>query len=78
MLDADDGARDLREQRRSVAFAACHIEHVETGDKRAGKQVAVIMLDLHLAADCGGQSLAGEWFRTLRRLAAKDVAHRPG
>ena len=78
MLDADHQARDLREQRRPIAFAARHIDHVEAGHERAGKQIAVVVLDLHLAADGGGQSLAGEGVGMLRRLAAKDVAHRPG
>ena len=65
------GDGDLRQQRRSVAFAAGDIEHIQAGHQRAGEQVAVIVLDLDLAADGRGQPLAGEGSGCC--LAAKDV-----
>ena len=53
------GAR--REERAAVAFAARDVEHVEAGDERGGKMIAVPMLVPDLAGGAGDESLAREF-----------------
>ncbi|HET7882270.1 MAG TPA: hypothetical protein VFL55_15390 [Acetobacteraceae bacterium] len=73
VIDGDHPSCDLGEQGRAIAFTACHVEHIQTLNARAGKQVSMVMLDLHLTANVGSQPLSGERFGMLRRFAAKDA-----
>ena len=70
-LHPDDGLRYLRQLGTAVALSAGHIEHVPIPAERPGEQVAVVMLDLDLAADCAGQPLPREGLRRLGGFPAE-------
>ena len=59
----------------AVSLAACHIEHIQTRHERTREKVAMVVLDLDLAADGCGETLTRKGLGMRRRFAAKNLAH---
>jgi hypothetical protein len=72
-VDADDGSRDGREQRRPIALAACGVEHAPAGDVTARECIAMAVLVGYLSDHAGEKSFACKFIASSQWDGGADV-----
>jgi len=74
-IDPNHPPRDLRQQGRSVSFAAGYIEDILATAPVSRKQIPVEVLDLDLSMRGGGPPFTGKFQRSRRRFLTKYFTH---